>query len=72
MGLAQKEQRNGDHAEQLSLLSPEELEARRFRAPAAARTPSSQTTRFVSRIALKAMLFKTSFPSVGEQVMNRG
>ena len=29
MGLAQEKQRNGDHAEQLSLLSPEELEPRR-------------------------------------------
>ena len=32
MGLAQEKQRNGDHAEQLSLLSPEELEPRRPKA----------------------------------------
>jgi hypothetical protein len=43
MGFAQEEQRNGDHVEQQSLLSPEELETRRFRAPAAASTLSSQT-----------------------------
>jgi hypothetical protein len=37
------EHRNSDHAGQLSLFSSEELEALRSRAPAAARTPSSQS-----------------------------
>jgi hypothetical protein len=63
MALTPGEKHHNDHrAEQLSLLSPKELESLRSWAPAAARTPSSQTDKVRKPLRSKADSIQDEFP----------